>query len=120
MLALDELYKLLPPAELEQWAVEYGIGSDVCARLPGYVVFICLLNTLLNHPLATQRLLEEAWREQTGRTTDHSSFSRALSALDPRRFDPCDALGEAAGLWHSPWPVQRRSRTFHQERHRTG
>jgi hypothetical protein len=56
-------------------------------RLPGPVVFVCLLNTMANHPLVTQRLLQEAFTQRTGQPTDHTSFGYRLRKIPPGYFE---------------------------------
>src|SRR5207237_972265 len=56
-------------------------------RLPGVVVFGCLLNTMANHSLVTQRLLEATFTQRTGQPTDHSSFGKRLSRIRPEYFE---------------------------------
>ena len=59
MIPIEALLALLPPSLLEKLAVQCKVDAEHEIRLPGDVAFVCLLNGLVNHPLLTQRLLEE-------------------------------------------------------------
>ncbi|HZO87615.1 MAG TPA: hypothetical protein VFB38_04690 [Chthonomonadaceae bacterium] len=87
MIALEELLAVLPAHQLQHLAVRFGLEPDAYVGLPGHVVFVCLLNALVNHPLATQRRLEQTYTQQTGTTADHSSVTRALARLNPAYFE---------------------------------
>lgn len=86
MIALKKLCTLLPPSPLERLATPYDLDSQHQVKLSGPVVFMCLLNGLLNHPELSQRLLEETYHQQTGRTLDHSSFGKGLARMEPAYF----------------------------------
>ena len=67
---------------LDKLAIEYGVNARNHVKLPGQAVFLCLLNGLLNHPELSQRMLEEQYKKLTGRSCDHSSFGKRLSAMN--------------------------------------
>ena len=92
MIALEKLFALVPMARLDQLASAYQIDARTNVRLPGSLVFLCLLNGLLNHPELSQRVLEETYRQQTGQTTDHSSWGKCLAKLPPAYF--ADVFGD--------------------------
>lgn len=77
---------LLPPTLLDRLALQYGVNAVNQIRLTGQTVFVCLLNALANHPLLTQRLLEETYQQLHGQHADHSSFGKRLERLDPEYF----------------------------------
>ena len=77
---------------LEQLACHYEIDVHHNVRLPGPVVFLCLLNGLLNHPELSQRVLEETYQQQTGCRSDHSSWGKCLAKLPPAYF--ADLFGD--------------------------
>lgn len=86
MIALESLLDLLAPSLLVDMAVQYKVDATHEIRLPGDVAFVCLLNGLLNHPLLTQRLLEELYFKQTGQQADHSTFGKYLARVKPTYF----------------------------------
>lgn len=86
MVPLDKLDQLLPPARLQELAVVYKVDAVNQVRLPGRVVFLCLLLGLLHHRELTQRILEETSLEVTGRQVDHSSFGKRLEGINPAFF----------------------------------
>lgn len=87
MVPLADLLDLLPQEYLEQLAVQLKVDAPNQVRLPGAIVFVCLLNTLANHSLVTQRLLEATFTQRTGQTTDHSSFGKRLLRIRPQYFE---------------------------------
>lgn len=87
MLALEELYTLVSPQELERLSVRYAVDAHNQVKLPGTAVFVCLLNGKINHPELTQRLLEDTYAAQTGRHADHSSFGKRLSTIPSAYFE---------------------------------
>src|SRR5258708_20028281 len=86
MIAIECLLELLPPALLSDLAVQYKLDDSHEIRLTGDTAFVCMLNNLMNDPLLTQRLPEEQFVKQTGRSIDHSPFGRWLSRPDPALF----------------------------------
>lgn len=86
MIPLEKLQKLLPPRLLDTLAVELAVNAPNQVRLPGQAVFLCLLNTVVNHPVVTQRLLEETYTRLFGTHADHSSFGKRLAVLAPAYF----------------------------------
>lgn len=87
---LEKLLDLLPVELLDRLSVRYRVNAVKQIRLSGQLVFLCLLNTLVNQPKLTQRLLEETYEKLTGRTADHSSFGKRLATLPPEYIE---ALG---------------------------
>ncbi len=83
MVPLEKLEALLPPAELEHLATVLEVNAPNQVRLTGQAVFLCLLTTVIHHPIVTQRLLEETYSQLYGRPADHSSFGKRLATLDP-------------------------------------
>jgi len=86
MIGYETFHKLLPPARLRALAITYKVDACNQVRLPAVTVFICLLHGLLHHPDLTQRLLEEAYEQQTGHSADHSSFGKRLAKISPKYF----------------------------------
>ena len=84
---LTELERVLPTKQLSRLAVKYEVDAQNQVRLPGTVVFTCLLDTILNHGAVTQRLLEEIYHQRTGLETDHSSFGKRLASIEPTYFE---------------------------------
>jgi hypothetical protein len=82
----ERLFDLLPLKLLDRLAVKVRVNKANQIRLRGQTVFLCLLNTMLRHPAATQRLLEAQYRKLTGETADHSSFGKRLATIDPEYF----------------------------------
>lgn len=80
---LEKLLALLPVDLLDRLALQYRVDAVNQIRLSGPLVFLCLLNGLVNHPKLTQRLLEETYEQLTGQTADHSSFGKRLATLPP-------------------------------------
>jgi hypothetical protein len=87
MVPLAELLLLMPTALLEKLAVAYRVDKANQVRLSGQTVFVCLLNTLLNHAIVTQRLLQETFQRLTGKPVHYSSFSYRLGTLRPDYLD---------------------------------
>ena len=77
---------LIPPALLDDLAVDYNVNANNQVRLPGQLVFLCLLNGLLNHPDLSLRMLEQQYERITKSSCDHSSFGKRLAALNPKYF----------------------------------
>jgi hypothetical protein len=84
---LERLLDLIPLELLDRFAVQYTVNAVNQIRLTGQVVFLCLLNALLNHPKLTQRMLEETFEQLTGKTADHSSFGKRLATIPPEYFE---------------------------------
>jgi Transposase DDE domain len=87
MIAVEELLGLLPAEYLERLAGHLAVDAPNQVRLPGPVVFVCLLNTMANQPLVTQRLLQEAFTQRTGQATDHTTFGYRLGKIPPGYFE---------------------------------
>jgi hypothetical protein len=83
MIALAQFDALLPQELLAHLAAATHCDAPNQVRLPGRVVFLCLLNTVLNSPVVTQRLLDEHFAQRMGGTADHSSFGKRLGTLPP-------------------------------------
>jgi hypothetical protein len=109
MIPLDHLLDLVPSKLLDRLAVRFRVNKVNQFKLPGQTVFLCLLNTLVNHPVVSQRLLKATYEKVTGQTVDHSSFSKRLAAINPdyfealyqhiyQRIQPLMAVGEERGL----------------------
>jgi hypothetical protein len=92
MLALKHFFTFLPPERLEALAGRYQVEAAHSVTLSGPVLFLGLLNGLLNHPQLSQRLREETSHQQTGGTLDHSTFSYALNRVPPAYF--AEVFGE--------------------------
>jgi len=87
VIPVDELLTLLPAQRLDQLAVACRVNAPNQIRLSGQTVFVCLLNCLANHPMLTQRLLEETFTSFMGRPTDHTSFGKRLKVIKPAFFE---------------------------------
>ncbi len=83
---MEQLLALFPPKLLDGLALAYSVNAPNQFRLRGQTVFVCLLNTLVNHPKLTLRLLEETHQQLTGLHADHSSFGKRLALLKPAYF----------------------------------
>lgn len=81
-----DLVSLFPPGLLEDLAVQHKVDSAHEIRLPGPVAFVLLLNAVLNGSLLSQRMLEEAYNKQTGKTLDHSTLGKYLARVSPAFF----------------------------------
>lgn len=81
--SLKELERVLPSKLVGRMAVKHKVDAPNQIRLPGKVVFLCLLDTVVNHGVVTQRLLEEKYQQHTGRPADHSSFGKRLASINP-------------------------------------
>jgi hypothetical protein len=109
MIPLDHLLDLFPTKLLERLAVRFRVDKVNQVKLPGQTVFLCLLNSLVNNPIVSQRLLEATYQKVTGQTADHSSFGKRLATVNPdyfealfqhvyRRIQPQMAVNDARGL----------------------
>src|SRR5881296_2412608 len=87
MVALDDLESVIPLAELDRLALVHHVNAVNQIRLPGQVVFLCLLNTLLNGPKVTQRLLEATFERWLIEGVDYSAFSYRLKVIKPAYFE---------------------------------
>jgi hypothetical protein len=85
--SLAELERVLPRRDLSRLAVKHEVDAVNQVRLPGVAVFTCLLDTILNHGVVTQRLLAEIYEQRTGTRADHSSFSYRLSRIPASYFE---------------------------------
>lgn len=85
--SLQELERVLPTREVSKLAVKYGVDARNQHRLPGTTVFTCLLDSVMNHGVTTQRLLEEIHFQRTGKHADHSSFGQRLSSISAAFFE---------------------------------
>jgi len=83
----EQLDALLPPSLLDQLAFTYKVDAKNQIRLPGKLVFLCLLHNLLHHKDLTLRLLEETYQQKTGQHADHSSFGARLATIKPAYFE---------------------------------
>lgn len=84
--SLEELERVLPAWEVSKLAVKYGVDAHNQHRLPGATVFTCLLDSIMNHGMTTQRLLEDLYFQRTGISADHSRFGQRLSRTSPAFF----------------------------------
>lgn len=109
MIPLDQLLDLLPSKLLDRLAVQFAVNKVNQVKLRGQTVFLCLLNSLVNNPVVSQRLLEATYEKLTGQTADHSSFGKRLAGIDPEYFEaifqhayraiqPQMAVNDARGL----------------------
>src|SRR5437867_3876239 len=87
MIRLDDLEGVIPLSELDRLAVIHDVNAVNQIRLPGQVVFLCLLNTLLNGPKVTQRLLEAVYEHYLIEEVHYSSFSKRLAVIKPAYFE---------------------------------
>jgi hypothetical protein len=87
MVALDDLQGVIPLSELDRLAVIHRVNAVNQIALPGQVVFLCLLNTLLNGPKVTQRLLEAIYERWLIEDVHYSSFSKRLAVIKPAYFE---------------------------------
>jgi transposase len=85
--SLQELERVLPTRQLSKLAVKYRVDACNQHRLPGVAVFTCLLDSIMNHGVTTQRLLEEIHFQRTGTHADHSSFGKRLFNIFPTFFE---------------------------------
>jgi Transposase DDE domain len=86
LVSLAELERVLPAHQVQKLAVQFRVDAHNQVRLPGRVVFTCLLDCILNYGAVSQRLLEERYRQQVGKSVDHSSFGDRLSKIKPEYF----------------------------------
>jgi Transposase DDE domain len=87
MVPLDDLEDVIPQAELERLAVVHHVDAVNQIRLTGQIVFLCLLNTLLNGPKVTQRLLEAVFERWVIEDVHYSAFSKRLAVIKPAYFE---------------------------------
>ena len=87
MIPVSRLLSILPISELDRLAVSENVDKKNQFKLPGVALFICLLNSIVNHPFVTLRLLEETYHNHTGLTADHSSFGKRLAQINVSFFE---------------------------------
>lgn len=85
--SLEELERVLPARQVSELAVKYGVDARNQTRLPGTAVFTCLLDSILNHGVTTQRMLEDILFQRTGTRADHSSFGQRLTNISAAFFE---------------------------------
>lgn len=83
----EQLNAFLPHELLDQLALTCKVDAKNQVRLPGKLVFLCLLHNLLYHKDLTLRLMEETYTQKTGRHADHSSFAARLAVIKPAYFE---------------------------------
>lgn len=83
---LEELKRVLPQKQLKRLALKHKTDASNQVRLPGSTVFVCLLDSMLNHGVVTTRLLEELFEQRTGKHADHSSFGKRLQRIPAEYF----------------------------------
>jgi len=84
--SIDKFQKLLPTEVIQRLAVKYNVDKCNQIRLPGLLVFSCLLEALLSGYDTSQRILADVYRSKTGQTADHSSFGKRLSSIPVEFF----------------------------------
>src|SRR5438874_11238733 len=87
MIPLDQLLDLMPARLLDRLAVPLRVNKVNQIKLSGQTVFLCLLNSLVNNPVVSQRILEATYQKLTGQTADHSSFGKRLATINPEYFE---------------------------------
>jgi len=87
MTPLHHLLDLMPSKLLDRLAVALHVNKVNQIKLPGQTVFLCLLNSLINNPIVSQRILEATFQKVTGQTVDHSSFGKRLAVINPAYFE---------------------------------
>src|SRR5947209_16317319 len=87
MIPLHHLLDLMPAHLLDRLAVPFGVNKVNQVKLKGQTVFLCLLNSLVNNPVVSQRILEATYRKITGESVDHSRFGKRLTAINPAYFE---------------------------------
>jgi hypothetical protein len=86
MIPFDHLRDLLPAKLLDRLGLQFHVDKVNQIKLKGQTVFLCLLNTLVNNPVVSQRILEATFQKLTGQTADHSSFGKRLATINPEYF----------------------------------
>lgn len=102
----ERIDALLPAPILEELALNHKVDAKNQIRLPGKLVFLCLLHNLLHHQDVTQRLLEETYLQKVGRRADHSSFGARLATIKPAYFE---AIFSISTINSPPLPPPERS-----------
>jgi hypothetical protein len=82
-----QLDNLLPHELLDTLALNGKVDARNQVRLPGKLVFLCLLHNLLHHKDLTLRLLEETYFQKVGKHADHSTFAARLTRIKPAYFE---------------------------------
>lgn len=77
----------MPSKLLDRLAIALRVNKVNQIKLPGQTVFLCLLNSLVNDPIVSQRILEATFQKVTGKTVDHSSFGKRLAVINPEYFE---------------------------------
>ena len=87
MIPLDQLLDLMPARLLDRLAVPLRVNKVNQTKLKGQTVFLCLLNSLVNNPIVSQRILEATYQKRVGESSDHSSFGKRLAVINPAYFE---------------------------------
>lgn len=72
---------------IDKLAIKYQVNARNQVKLPGQLVFLCLLNGLLNHPELSLRMLEEQYEKLSESNCDHSSFGKRLLSMNSGYFE---------------------------------
>jgi len=78
---LESFEKILPRELIERLAVEHNVDKRNQIKLPGMLVFSCLLDTMLSGSEASLRDLEDTYQIRTGETIDHSTFGKRFAKI---------------------------------------
>src|SRR5438874_3000783 len=87
MIPLHQLLDLMPANLSDRLAVPLRVNKVNQIKLPGQTVFLCLLNSLVNNPVVSQRILEATYTKITSQSVDHSSIGKRLTAINPAYFE---------------------------------
>ena len=87
MIPLHQLLDLMPAKLLDRLAVSLRVNKVNQTKLKGQTVFLCLLNSLVNNPVVSQRILEATFQNLVGESSDHSSFGKRLAVINPAYFE---------------------------------
>lgn len=81
LLELESFEKILPKKLIERLAIEHNVDKCNQIKLPGMLVFACLLNIILSGRKVSLRNLEEQYEIKTGETIDHSTFGKRFAKI---------------------------------------
>lgn len=87
MIPLHQLLDLIPSKLMDRLATVLHVNKVNQIKLRGQTVFLCLLNSLVNNPVVSQRILEATYQKVTGQNVDHSSFGKRLKVINPEFFE---------------------------------
>jgi hypothetical protein len=78
---LETFKKILPIELIERLAIKHNVDKCNQIKLPGTLMFACLLETMLLGDESSLRDLEYTYQDRTGETIHHSTFGKRFAKI---------------------------------------